>query len=94
MVNGLGPRPHRRGLVLAGQHRGIHPTADCGHLLAPAGTRPRFFASAAFLFALPALLRCAKPGEAGALGVGQHQSSLLLVCRLRAPGCADAGYVV
>src|SRR5712691_370860 len=28
MVNGLGPRPHRRGLVLAGQYRSIYPAAD------------------------------------------------------------------
>src|SRR5258707_15633724 len=86
----MGPRKPQYSMVLAGQYRHLYSTADSGPDLATARV---CFASASLqiLRAVFVLLSHSKPGQAGSLDLGQHQSNFLLVRCFRAAGGVAAG---
>jgi hypothetical protein len=86
----LGPRPGKSGVFLVQEHGCIHPAAACR--CSHQRRKLRCSTKAVdFLVAIHAMLYRSELPEDGAVDLGQHQSAVLLVARIRATRRVAAG---
>src|SRR6478752_4424753 len=81
----MGPRPAQRNLVLVCKHRLIHSFADRCPVMAAQHIQTAATCDLV-LYSVYFLLPDPEPDQSSALGVGQHQSTLPLVCSFCAAG--------